>query len=341
MGRKKIILSYDYELFFGDKSGTVLKSIIQPTYKLLDAIESVGLKGSFFVDWQMLKNLKEANTERTLSDLRMIVDQIHDIIRRGHRIELHMHPHWVNAKYNGDGTWDFSDFSHYMLSTFSVEDITSMFVEGCNLLNSIAREVEPAYSIVAFRAGGCAVQPFSMLKDAFKASGIKIDSSTSFGAFNLKEDQKYDFRKMPKKAVYRFSEDVTIEDEKGEFIEVPISSYKQNFLLKMIRKMKEKKGVLERTTDGVHTRSNDPLKIKNNPSLMERLFNSYPTMFSHSQFPAINVFMASLLNRDEVICVIDHPKDFSKETVRGIKAMGNVGTACTYMDIYKELAEKI
>ena len=146
---------------------------------------------------------------------------------------------------------------------------------------------------------------------------------------------------MPKKAVYRFSEDVTIEDEKGEFIEVPISSYKQNFLLKMIRKMKEKKGVLERTTDGVHTRSNDPLKIKNNPSLMERLFNSYPTMFSHSQFPAINVFMASLLNRDEVICVIDHPKDFSKETVRGIKAMGNVGTACTYMDIYKELAEKI
>ena len=162
MGRKKIILSYDYELFFGDKSGTVLKSIIQPTYKLLDAIESVGLKGSFFVDWQMLKNLKEANTERTLSDLRMIVDQIHDIIRRGHRIELHMHPHWVNAKYNGDGTWDFSDFSHYMLSTFSVEDITSMFVEGCNLLNSIAREVEPAYSIVAFRAGGWAVQPFSM-----------------------------------------------------------------------------------------------------------------------------------------------------------------------------------
>ena len=129
MGRKKIILSYDYELFFGDKSGTVLKSIIQPTYKLLDAIESVGLKGSFFVDWQMLKNLKEANTERTLSDLRMIVDQIHDIIRRGHRIELHMHPHWVNAKYNGDGTWDFSDFSHYMLSTFSVEDrLYSLFL---------------------------------------------------------------------------------------------------------------------------------------------------------------------------------------------------------------------
>ena len=119
---------------------------------------------------------------------------------------------------------------------------------------------------------------------AFKASGIKIDSSTSFGAFNLKEDQKYDFRKMPKKAVYRFSEDVTIEDEKGEFIEVPISSYKQNFLLKMIRKMKEKKGVLERTTDGVHTRSNDPLKIKNNPSLMERLiwFMTIPTILISS-----------------------------------------------------------
>ena len=340
MERKKIILSYDYELFFGDMSGTVQKSIIEPTYKILNALESVGLKGSFFVDWQMLKYLREANTERTKEDLKLITEQLHDIVYRGHRIELHIHPHWVDAKYNGDGTWNFSDFSHYMLSTFNEVEITSMFVEGCNLLNNIAREVEPNYSIIAFRAGGWAVQPFPMLKEAFRASGIKIDSSTSFGAFNLKEDQKYDFRKMPKKAVYRFSEDVTIEDAKGEFIEVPISSYKQNFVLKMIRKLKERRGMLERSTDGVHTRVNDPLKINNNPSLIERLINSYPTMFSHSQFPAENILIASFFHRDDVICVIDHPKDFSKETVRGIKAMRHVGRACTYLDIYNEFADK-
>ena len=36
--KKRIILSYDYELFFGDRSGTVQKSLIEPTNQLLDAM---------------------------------------------------------------------------------------------------------------------------------------------------------------------------------------------------------------------------------------------------------------------------------------------------------------
>ena len=120
--KKKIILSYDYELFFGDRSGTVVKSLIEPTNLLLNAMDSVGFKGNFFVDWQMLKYLKEANTERTLADYQLIVDQLKDMVCRGHRIELHIHPHWVDAKYNGDGTWDFFEFRHYSLNSFSEQE---------------------------------------------------------------------------------------------------------------------------------------------------------------------------------------------------------------------------
>ena len=137
--KKKIILSYDYELFFGDRSGTVLRSLIEPTNLLLDAMDSVSFKGNFFVDWQMLKYLKEANTERTLADHQLIIDQLKDMVYRGHRIELHIHPHWVDAKYNGDGTWDFSEFRHYSLNSFSEKEIVDMFVEGTNLLTNIAR----------------------------------------------------------------------------------------------------------------------------------------------------------------------------------------------------------
>ena len=118
MTRKKIILSFDYELFFGYKSGTVRKSLIEPTNLLLDGMDKYGFKGNFFVDWQMLKYLKLQSTERTISDYNLIVSQLKDIVRRGHRIELHIHPHWVNAKYNNDGTWDFSDYSHYSLNSF-------------------------------------------------------------------------------------------------------------------------------------------------------------------------------------------------------------------------------
>ena len=42
--KKKIILSFDYELFFGDKSGTVQKTLIEPTNALLDTMDKAGLK---------------------------------------------------------------------------------------------------------------------------------------------------------------------------------------------------------------------------------------------------------------------------------------------------------
>ena len=81
--KKKIILSFDYELFFGDCSGTVQKTLIDPTNKILDAMDSVGFQGNFFVDWQMLKYLKEVNTKKTIFDLNMIINQLKDIIERG------------------------------------------------------------------------------------------------------------------------------------------------------------------------------------------------------------------------------------------------------------------
>ena len=124
--KKYIIFSYDYELFFGKKSGTVLETLIKPTNLLLDGMDKYGFKGNFFVDWQMLKYLKQEGSKRTLSDYNLIVSQLRAIIKRGHRIELHIHPHWVDAKYNGDGTWDFSNYYHYSLNSFSQEEILEM-----------------------------------------------------------------------------------------------------------------------------------------------------------------------------------------------------------------------
>ena len=55
MKKKTIILSYDYELFFGDRSGTVLKSIVEPTNKLMDVMGQNGFRGNFFVDYLMVQ----------------------------------------------------------------------------------------------------------------------------------------------------------------------------------------------------------------------------------------------------------------------------------------------
>ena len=48
--QKRILLSFDYELFFGIRSGTVYNTLIVPTNKLLDFMDLYNLKGNFFVD---------------------------------------------------------------------------------------------------------------------------------------------------------------------------------------------------------------------------------------------------------------------------------------------------
>lgn len=97
MKKKKVIFSYDYELFFGIMSGTVQKTLIEPTNLLLDCMESVSARGNFFIDYLMFECLEKLSDERAKSDLKLMKEQVKDMVRRGHRIELHLHPHWIDA----------------------------------------------------------------------------------------------------------------------------------------------------------------------------------------------------------------------------------------------------
>lgn len=327
---RQIILSYDYELFFGFKSGTVLKTLIEPTNLLLDSMDKYGQKGNFFVDWQTLKYLQEANTERTLSDYLLIENQLKDIVRRGHRIELHIHPHWVDAKYNGDGTWDYSNFSHYSLYSFPQEEVTKMFIDGANLLNMIAQKVDPEYRVVAFRAGGWAVQPFDKLKNGFEQAGIRIDSSVAQGAFCKSHFFEYDFRHADVAAgnFYRFEDDVIKEQKDGHFVEVPISSYQRGFINKLYDKIFRilfKKWSTP-ITDGTHDR--DDLDL-----VQERRI----AMVTMSTMCPLSVIRSLRLANKSIITIIDHPKDYTHSVPFCLWILSKFCKSITYKDIEKIL----
>ena len=74
---KSVILSFDYELFFGDLSGSVLKTLIEPTNRILDTLDSVNGKAVFFVDYLMLKRMK-SESEKTQLEASIIEDQLKD-----------------------------------------------------------------------------------------------------------------------------------------------------------------------------------------------------------------------------------------------------------------------
>lgn len=330
---KRVIISFDYELFFGDNPGTVQKSLLEPTAMLMDAMEYTGAKATFFVDYLMLKYMLAEN-EVTKSEANLIIEQLQEMVSRGHRIELHLHPHWADAKYI-NGKWNFSDFSHYCLSSFSKEEITGMFVEGTNFLESIAREVDPSYKIIAFRAGGWAILPFEMMKDGFEKAGIKVDSSVMQGCKIYANDMELDFTNAPKESIYRFEDDVLQDNPKGQFVEVQICSFCFSVLTSLlaIHYAKKHPEQFKPLTDGTHKRKNE--KPIPRPHL-----NKWQIMHSSQAF-GLGGLPSFLLNYEirrsdaSHLVIISHPKDILPITCVNIRGMKNKFQFCTYNDLCK------
>lgn len=325
MKKKKIILSYDYELFFGERSGTIKKTLIEPTNHLLEGMRMHKLVGNFFVDYLMLKKLKESDE----SGYELVVNQIHDILRQGHRIELHIHSHWVDAEYNGDGTWSFDNFSHYSLTSFSESEVERMFEEGKNELTRIARQVDPNYEICAFRAGGWAVQPFGYLMNAFRKSNIRIDSSCAYGIRYKSDYSNYDFMddRIKNKQLYHFDNDVLVPRSSGEFIEVPITSFRRHKFYLVIDRLyrilcpnKTKK-----IADGTHHR----------PDLPKQDRQKY-AMFAMSWRSPLSIVINILTNRNCLMTMIDHPKDYSHSYQSCFKWISRFAESTTYYNLLKK-----
>ncbi len=335
---KKVILSFDYELFFGFNSGTVKNTLIIPTNKMLETMEKVGAIGTFFVDYLMLKNLKLQGTVETLSDLELIEHQLEDIIRRGHRIELHIHSHWVDAKYKGNGFWDFSDFSHYSLNSFTESEICDFFFEGVSVLTEIARRVDSDYQIVAFRAGGWCILPFRKFVNAFTKSEIKVDSSSVQGLV-IQNDYSYlDFTKIPSAPMYSFSSDIHIEENDGIFKEFPISSFKYTFLYRIINAV-EKIIFKERFTlfsDGTHSRKQSESKSLSIPNFI-RKFKTKIASYTLDGF-ASNIISRAVSNHPNNLMVfISHPKDHSNISYENVLKLSKQVTFTSYFKEYNEI----
>lgn len=329
--KKKIIISFDYELFFGDEPGTVQKSLLEPTAMLMDAMEYAGAKATFFVDYLMLKYMLAEN-EVTKSEANLIIEQLKEMVRRGHRIELHLHPHWVDAKYI-NGKWDFSDFSHYCLNSFPKEDITKMFVEGTNFLEAIAREVDPSYKIIAFRAGGWAILPFEMMKEGFEKAGIKVDSSVMQGSVIYANDMMLDFSHSPENVIYHFSDDVLKENSTGPFVEAQISSFRPSTVVSYLRDfyVKFHKNAFVRLADGSHYRKKEVVL----PIMTKRKSEGQKNKqaFGLSSLPSFLLNHEIRTSNQDYVIIISHPKDIMVITCPNLRNFKGKYLFCTYLDL--------
>ena len=214
-----ILLTFDYELFFGSRSGTIDKCLIQPTERLIKLTNKYDVRMTFFLDAGFLwKLVQEASFHKSLEDdMNAVRNQIRAIIESGNDVQFHVHPHWEQSFFS-DKTWNVITDGCYKLSDFSTENIDDILERYCAAFHQFTGQ-HPT----AFRAGGWCVQPFLLVADKLKSLGISYDSSVMPGIAFQSAHYSFDFRNAPDKGCYRFDKDVCEEYAKGSFTEIPIS----------------------------------------------------------------------------------------------------------------------
>lgn len=220
--KKTVLLTYDYELFLG-RSGKLNETLIIPTNKLLGKLRELRINVTFFVDILYYYRLSENSLYD--ADKKLVKEQIQQMVRDGHDVQLHLHPHWISAKYR-EGEWHFELPFKYRLQQHSSEDIRFFFKTGISLLEEICKPIDTNYKVKAFRAGGLCIEPFDEIKKYMVEFDLKIDSSVAPGLKRNGRNLLYDFSNISPKEHYRFS-DSPFEKEmrNGQFLEIPINTY--------------------------------------------------------------------------------------------------------------------
>jgi len=227
--RKKrylIAITVDYETWQPLPKGKTIdwdKDVFNPTDELLKICkqESVCLTimaemGEYF--W-LDKNDPQVSKK--------MAQQWQGAISAGHDVQLHLHPNWLpelGARYQ-QGKWIW-DWQRAKLGDCA-EDVVGI-INRCKVeLESILRQVDPAYQVTAFRAGAYGAQPFKRIYDALKVNGIYCDSSVYAGGISAERGYDYSLAFSSHQPYFANAYDPQLKAPPSEkdVVEIPIFTF--------------------------------------------------------------------------------------------------------------------
>ena len=235
-----LILSLDYEIF-GNGAGDVMRDIIEPTNRLLDIFDSQGAKLTIMFEAAEYWAFKQMEDKLDLgySPAKAMEEQAQDAIKRGHDVQLHLHPQWIGAELENClwcvrmNQWCIADLPHGLGDHEDEYSIMGALSKGKRTLESMLCPVKPAYECIAFRAGGFHIQPSSLVISAMKAVGLLIDSSVVQGLYVQSPQWRCDFRAAVSSYGYWWTtaDDVCRSGPEGEqILELPVYSRMQPYI---------------------------------------------------------------------------------------------------------------
>ena len=217
---KHILLTFDYELFLGQRSGDVEHCMVRPTHLLQEVFAKHEIRRAiFFVDTTYLAALKRGSDPIFDKDYEQIRGNISFLLENGHYVFPHIHPHWLDAKHE-NGEWALTELSKYAFKNCTPAEQAEVWQSSMDILMDFG--VSEFHEINGFRAGGWCIQPFTDFKPFFEKHGIQYDFTVMPHAYSWTDAQQYDYTNAPSTSPYRFEDDVMEEVENGQFVQIPI-----------------------------------------------------------------------------------------------------------------------
>jgi hypothetical protein len=233
---KSLLVTFDYELFLGKRSGSVENCLIKPTEQILQVLRKYNQKSLFFIDTTYMLRLSEEKSQHLNAsiDYDRICKQLIELAQAGHWLFHHLHPHWLDADYIPEiNQWDLSKNQRFVFSSISENEKDKIFNFSNEFLNKIYLKANVNKQPNGFRAGGLFIEPFIEFMPYFKKYNIEHEFSVVPDTVRIDFPFAYDFRGLPKNRVYSFNENIANEKSVGNFTEYPITLIEISGLTKL------------------------------------------------------------------------------------------------------------
>lgn len=326
---RSLIFTLDYELF-GNGSGDVFKHIIEPTDKMLAIVNQYGVKFTFFFEvieyWKLKEEWEKGNKMGYDKDpIEAMESQIREAHRQGHDIQLHLHPQWVDARWENE-KW-IVNFDKWRLGGYDgtgENSIENLFKRGKQTLEELLKPVNPMYECIAMRAGGYNIQPSGEIVKAMKATGIMIDSSIYPGGKETGILSNYDYSNIdPVRGFWHVGNRLEVTGN-SSIMEIPIVAFPMIRLRKfmtrervkgLLRNSQSAKDSLEAKTSTAEKKSGKWEKVK---YFFETEWQTWDyCLFSPSLHKG---FLRKIANQDrDVFVLVGHPKSY--QSSRGLEKL--------------------
>jgi hypothetical protein len=315
MRAREILLTFDYELFLGSKSGLAEDCILKPSKRILETLEKHQAKAIFFVDttylWKLRKDVN-ANPSH-LQTFEKIKKQILEI-SKSHYVYLHMHPHWIDATFEPDTLqWNLTNANKFTIHNLDTSERNSLLKECYEILTECSEQ-----AVEGYRAGGLFIQPFTDIKDFFIESGITYEFSVYKGFQSVHQHMKCDFSNAPNEHIYPFEDDICEVNTNGRFTQFSISNFEMSGMNRIVNSIYYRYIMRQSASKPYGTGKGAQHVLSNNEKHTSVMDTVHETFSVELMNLWKNRMYLSYLKQHEYLHFLSHPKLISETNLNAL-----------------------